>query len=114
MSINDDLCDFCGTFIDPIGGDGARARGYKLWCGRCTATDDQGVDGFRWWTGKADPREIEQRRQAIIDASRRVYIYWKEEEKGFEDLNERHAWDVKFDAAVDALCQAVESYDEPV
>lgn len=37
MSIHDDLCDLCGGYVDPIGGDTALASGNtgRLWCGGC-------------------------------------------------------------------------------
>ena len=36
MSYEDDLCDFCGTYIDPIGGDGSRVlHDRRYWCGQC-------------------------------------------------------------------------------
>lgn len=37
MSIHDDLCDLCGGYVDPIGGDRAKASSTtaKMWCGTC-------------------------------------------------------------------------------
>ena len=37
MSIHDDLCDLCGAYVDPIGGDLALASftTLRLWCGTC-------------------------------------------------------------------------------
>ena len=37
MTIYDDLCDFCGGYVDPIGGDLARVLkdNKSLWCGVC-------------------------------------------------------------------------------
>jgi len=41
MTIYDDLCDWCGGYVDPIGGDMAKAFGRKLWCGLCVRVDKQ-------------------------------------------------------------------------
>lgn len=47
MTLNNDTCDFCGEYVDPIGGDMAIATWYRygglfddiprdeLWCGGC-------------------------------------------------------------------------------
>ena len=44
MSLNDDTCDFCGNYCDPIGNDAAKAvlvdDGPKMWCGFCYAGAD--------------------------------------------------------------------------
>lgn len=38
MSIHDDACDFCGAFVDPIGGETAKVlSGERLWDGVCDA-----------------------------------------------------------------------------
>ena len=40
MSIHDDLCDLCGGYVDPIGGDAAVASfaTRRLWCGVCNSS----------------------------------------------------------------------------
>ena len=40
MSFDDDHCDFCGAYCDPIGASIARVVEEKLWCGWCRGGRD--------------------------------------------------------------------------
>lgn len=45
MSIHDDLCDLCGAYVDPIGGNAARASfsTLRLWCGVCNESSSRKI-----------------------------------------------------------------------
>lgn len=39
MSFMDDKCDFCGSYMDPIGCDTKQLVGDKAWCGQCDISE---------------------------------------------------------------------------
>lgn len=65
MTIHDDLCDWCGGYVDPIGCDAAKAQpGGKLWDGLCT-------EGLRGIYGHLTTQQLRDRAvnfQSLYDA----------------------------------------------
>lgn len=61
MSIHDDLCDLCGAYVDPIGGDLALASAAsgKLWCGVCHLHDRPAVHAWLYSKGQKPKVTIE-------------------------------------------------------
>jgi dCMP deaminase len=67
MSIHDDLCDLCGAYVDPIGGDAALASGstQRLWCGTCHTNSRKDVIHWLYSTNAQYPIEEETKTETM-------------------------------------------------
>lgn len=66
MSIINDLCDLCGDYVDPIGGDLAKASGttQRLWCGTCHTDRERKI--VLWLYNKTQEFPIQESNKAKV------------------------------------------------